>query len=650
MVCLAVAGVALSAAPAAAAIPATVLFEGALQSTTGGPAADGDYDVTFALYDDIQAQQAFWTETAKIKVAGGQFSHALGSISQLDGAALASKTAPALGLTIGQDPELPRSKLHSTAFALTANVAATASAVSCTACISVAHLKFDDNVDLGANGLKVGTVTAAQVIAQGITAQTVTAGGFVGDGSKLTGIATPAGTCASGKVVTGIKSDGSLICATTAGTLPGDGLDEISNNMLTTQFVESFGMTDAEKGMKIPDNTGIEAISSIVVPSVGISEVFFKITVDIINTDLSTIALVLLPPDDKKTGYILCDPCGKSGEKTLKTSFPDPTASKTGDLKTWIGKNPKGTWNLKVKDTAFCIPQAPGNAGICDVSTTTDGKILDWSVNFQVLSNAKVLVNGDLYVAGKILSAGTNDVKAAAVNSACSAAVAGTVRFQDGVFSGCDGTNWVKMSHRGATYRWAVWSTHDQAYGWFAANNSTLYGGVAPSTWGDGNGMAHQMSSTTEILRTLFQRRGSEIGSIQNATVYAEEHKTYSSTNSRHAGALFRVKNTTGNDINWSVSWFRTAYAGWGERASIALNGAAFWNSGGSNLGADSSSSHTFSIPKNRTSTVIFVSASSNPSGEYHATFLAFFNNTLKLPAGLEFVDDLDTKPNGWNN
>ena len=32
------------------------------------------------------------------------------------------------------------------------------------------------------------------------------------------------------------------------------------------------------------------------------------------------------------------------------------------------------------------------------------------------------------------------------------------------------------------------------------------------------------------------------------------------------------------------------------------------------------------------------------------ALFMAFYNNCLKLPSGLEFVDDLDSKPNGWNN
>ena len=40
---------------AAAAVPATLLFEGVLRSAGGSPAADGDYAVEFALYLDAQS-------------------------------------------------------------------------------------------------------------------------------------------------------------------------------------------------------------------------------------------------------------------------------------------------------------------------------------------------------------------------------------------------------------------------------------------------------------------------------------------------------------------------------------------------------------------------------------------------------------------
>ena len=629
------------------ASPKTVLFEGALRSAGGGPATDGDYDLTFSLYQDSKSQVASWTENAKVAVKSGAFSHALGSVTPLDPKALAGSGAVGvLGVTIGAEPELPRVPLHAVAWSLHAAHAESAGAVSCTACVSLSALKFDDNIDLGSSGLKAATITAGQLTAQTITAQTVTAQSFVGDGSKLSGIKTPAGKCESGKVVSGINSDGTLACVSTAGALPNDGLDEISNKMLSTQFVETFSMTANEKGMKIPDNTGVEAISTVSVPSVGIAEEFFKINVDIQNTDLSTLALVLLPPNDKKTGYILCDPCGNKNEKALKTSFPVPSKTVTGDLSSWLGKNPAGTWNLKVKDTSYCIYQL--DKVNCDIDTTTDGKINDWSVSFQVLASSKVQVNGDLIVAGKVYSA-YSELRAGPSNAKCDVSGAGLIRFQGGKFEGCDGKAWVTMGRNGAMYRYAVWSTHDQAHGWFASDNAAMFGGVQPSVWGDG-GMAHQLSSTTEVLRTLFNRSGPSIGTVQNAVVEAVEHKSYSSTNSRHAGAVFRVRNNTSNDISWTVHWYRTSHASWAERASLALNGQNIWESANNNYGATSGAANTLTIPKSRTSTVIFVVGSSPPSGEYRGTFLAFYNNSLKLPDGLEFVDDLDSKADGWDN
>ena len=58
------------------------------------------------------------------------------------------------------------------------------------------------------------------------------------------------------------------------------------------------------------------------------------------------------------------------------------------------------------------------------------------------------------------------------------------------------------------------------------------------------------------------------------------------------------------------------------------------------------------SIPANRTSTVILVSSSGAPgnaaTGVYsRPLFLAFTDDCLDLPAGLEFVNDFDTATGG---
>ena len=639
------AGTVVGGSSAFAAAPQSLHFEGFLKSTSGGAATDGDYDLTFSLYDSPSANSATWSEKAKVTVKGGQFSHVLGSVNALSPSVFAgSSAAGAIGIQVGSDPELARQPLHAVAYALNA---ATASSISCTACVSVSALKFDDNLDLGNNGIKAGTITGSQISAQTLTAQTVTAQSFVGDGSKLTGIKTASGSCPSGKVVIGINADGTLSCASTAASLPKDGLDEVSNKMLTTQFIENYAMGASDKGLKIPDNTGIEAISTITVPSVGIAEEFLKVTVDISNSDLSTVALVLLPPDDKKTGYILCDPCGAQGEKVLKTTFPTPSKTKTGDLNGWLGKNPAGTWNLKVKDTSYCIPQL--DKVNCDAVNGTDGKINDWSVSFQVLSSSKAQVNGDLVVTGTVFSSGT-EVQLGAVAKACDASKAGVVRYNNGAFEGCDGATWTRLgASKGSIYRWATWTTYDANGGWWMGNNSTMYAGIAPSSWSSG-AIASSVSSTTEVLNTLFWQKGPAIDTVSNSTVWSLAVPYGHSSESHHAGAIFRIKNTTASDITWTAYWYRTAYGGWGDYASIALNGTNIWSSGGSTYYGNAGASQAITIPKNRTSTVIFVS-SAGPSYNYMRPLtLAFYNNCLKLPPGLEFVDDLDTKPNGWTN
>lgn len=200
--------------------------------------------------------------------------------------------------------------------------------------------------------------------------------------------------------------------------------------------------------------------------------------------------------------------------------------------------------------------------------------------------------------------------------------------------------------------RYNVFDTYLENCCWVADNNPSLFGGVNPSTWTDGNGMASDMSADAETLRTLFNQK---LYPGTNAVVSSERWRDASSTNGKVTVALLRIKNTNGGSIDWTPSFYFTAYAGWGERASVALNGGNVWNSDG-DYGSNSTASVTLSIPGHQTSTVIWVVPSSPPwnaganGDQYHRmTMLAFYANSLELPSGLAFVDDLDSlSGNAW--
>ena len=395
---------------ATAAVPTTMQVDGVLMAQGGGAVVDGPYKLTFALWDAATDGAKLWSETVDVGIGGGRFVATLGAGAALDPKLLASGKVW-LGVAVGLDPELPRRPLSSGAYALRAAIAdavecsgcVTATAlgfnyagsatkggaatdVACTACVSVSELKFDGDVDLGGNSLKGANATFTGDVA----AKTVTATSFAGDGSKLTGISQPKGACKAGEAVVGIAADGALQCQAFSAALPADGLDEVSNGLLTTQFTETVALGAA---VGIPDNTGASANVKVDVPDWGVAQ-GLTIKVKVSNTDLSTLSLKLLPPDDKKVGITLCDPCGAKDAKALDTAWSDKVAPKSGDLAAWVGGNAKGSWNLVALDTGFCLKQAPGNGALCDLDNKLDGAVDGFTIEVATLSTQKVAANG----------------------------------------------------------------------------------------------------------------------------------------------------------------------------------------------------------------------------------------------------------------
>ncbi len=637
--CLALSVAMLLASGAAVAgvpttIPSTALIEGTLASTGGGAAADGDYSAVFAIYKDETGGSPIWFEgPVTLKVAAGQFSYALGTATPLKASDLT--TGAWLGMKLGQDPELARKPLHSVAFALRTAVA---EGLACSGCVGATqldaaalkdYLKAGDLATVALSGsyadlagapdlsAYVKAASLADVATTGSYADLVGAPdmapyaktallGKVATTNKyadVTGLPTLAEvgkSCGTGLLVAGIKADGTLDCAqapSTTGNLPADGIDDISNGLIFNQFTDVFASSAA---LPIPDNNPIGGFSEIVVGDVGLAQ---KLTVslELTNSDLSTVQVWLY--DAANQEYVVYNKGGKKGDG-INTSYPDPTKTISGDLTYWAGKNPKGTWRLKVVDTAF-------------LNNTTDGQVVKWSVNLQTLSSKKIQIKGDLIVDGTITNPGLAAQIAAASKT--------------------------------ATYRWAAFHTHQNGQeGWFMGNDAAMFGGVAPSNWTDNNYTAANLSADKEVLRTLFVNKSM---AKWNANVWSEVYTMYSSTNGRIAMALFRVKNTTANDITWTPYWWYTAYQGWAETASVAVNGSNAWS--GDCGGGTCNRSQNLTIPKNRTSTVIFQVGGSTGwswccNSHTRKVVLAFYNNSLKLPSGLEFVDDLDTATGGW--
>ncbi|MBV5337921.1 MAG: hypothetical protein J0653_08405, partial [Deltaproteobacteria bacterium] len=84
-------------------------------------------------------------------------------------------------------------------------------------------------------------------------------------------------------------------------------------------------------------------------------------------------------------------------------------------------------------------------------------------------------------------------------------------------------------ANAGTVFRWAVFQTYDGG-AWMADNDSSLFGGVSPSSWTDGNYTAVNMSGDPELFRTIFINTAH---AGKNALVYSDVSPYYSSTNGK---------------------------------------------------------------------------------------------------------------------
>ena len=607
---------ALAVAPAAqAAVPTSLVLEGFLNSTGGGAAADGDYDVTLSVYNVEKGGSAAWTEgPVKVTVKGGQFTHALGSAKPITAAMLDNLSTGWLGLKIGSDPELPRQALRSVAFALLADTAkklacsgcvtdgALASGtiaadklafpfagsktkggpanialdVQCTGCISVAELKIDGDLDLGGNALK----------AKAVSATTVAATSYTGDGSKLTGIKIPSGECkVKGEVVKGINADGTLQCvaALDPSALPADGIDEISNFLIHNQFQNSDCIAAA---VPIKDNNPIGVSSELTFGDYGLSQKL-DVLIDIKNSDLSTVTIKLWDPNNVE--YLLWEKSGPG--KALSGVWPSKTKVLKGDLTTWINKNPKGKWRIQVIDGAF-------------LNNGDDGEISKFCVNIQTLSNKKIRVGGNLIVDGDLSVGGNLDIKGKLTINGKAVHAGhfpnGSAPFLYGWIEDHTSANWVYQPQ----YQYAHQVPIDNRNLHLVAQD-IIYGDVY-GNWERGHGGINYANQNNERSRQYV---------------------------------IAFIKNNNKSNTTKQIC-FRWSSHPWGDGnyASLALNKSNLWSYTSNNL---STQCVNVSFPAGKTSTLVLKTGTymwTTWNGYYGKTVTGFYNDSFKLAGtGLEF-------------
>lgn len=97
---------------------ATLNYQGVLREASGRAVEDGEYNITFSLYEQETGGTAVWTETHNgVNVKNGVFSVDLGTVESLSGVAFDRNYW--LGISVGSDGEMsPRIRLTSAPYAL----------------------------------------------------------------------------------------------------------------------------------------------------------------------------------------------------------------------------------------------------------------------------------------------------------------------------------------------------------------------------------------------------------------------------------------------------------------------------------------------------------------------------------------------------
>ncbi len=311
------------AAPAAMAItPTSMPMHGVLRDNAGTVVQQGEFAMVFTLYDAENVGNALWTESwPAVTVENGTFSVVLGSLNPISPVVFVGISEAWLGMSVEGEPELPRRPMGADAFAFVAGHAATAD----TASVADVALSLNCTACIPQEALDF------------------------------------------------------VLPGTDASSLPFDGLDEVSNGVLTTTFDTTHNSTDTP----VPNDTLTGLIeSTIVVPDLGVVQQF-GVALTLTHPDVSEVTITLRAPSGAE--FVLHDKTlPGQADLNLSLTHTDPIAN--GTLTDILNTPSTGGWKLTIEDLVV------GNEGTLDA----------WSLSFTAVSGVKAQVNGDLLINGNL--------------------------------------------------------------------------------------------------------------------------------------------------------------------------------------------------------------------------------------------------------
>lgn len=356
----------LAAAPAVAAVPASIPLQGMLRDAAGLPVEDGAWPATFSLFNSEAGLDALWMETWPpvgegcdeepdlcVRTEGGIFALLLGTQTPLSAELFDGEASLWLEITLHHpdgDVTLPRAPLGATAYALVAARAETARRSD--QADEALHAATSDDLSCA------GCVSPDELGPEPIH----------------------------------------------AASLPSGGLDEVSGGVLSSTFT-SHAAADLGAGIAVEDFPGAWALATIEVQEDGILE-WLSVRAQIEHPDASELVVTLVAPDGQ---LVVLHQDGVGDEGGLDQTWP-PALPAVGSLDSFTGMNASGTWTLQVQDMAagdtgsvlaFEIDYATWRAGelMVAAATSVEG---DLSVQGAVSFGAQASVGGGLTVQGDL--------------------------------------------------------------------------------------------------------------------------------------------------------------------------------------------------------------------------------------------------------